>query len=65
MISGIKFKPNGLAIASTIAMVAAAVSVAVPVVRSQSPSTVRIDGSSTVFPITEAAEDGDVVELLI
>jgi phosphate transport system substrate-binding protein len=53
-----KFKLNRLTFTATLAMVGATVALAVPAVKSQSPSTIKIDGSSTVYPITEAvAED--------
>jgi phosphate transport system substrate-binding protein len=42
---------------TTLAMVTAIAGLAVPAVKSQSPSTVKIDGSSTVFPITEAVAE--------
>ena len=37
--------------------VAATVALTVPAVKSQSPSTVKIDGSSTVYPISEAVAE--------
>lgn len=53
-----KFQLNRLTFVTILAMVAATVALAVPAVKSQSPSTIKIDGSSTVYPITEAvAED--------
>ncbi|HBE20482.1 MAG TPA: protein sphX [Cyanobacteria bacterium UBA11149] len=54
-----KFKVNPLALASGLAaIVAATVTFGVPAVKSQNTATVKIDGSSTVFPISEAvAED--------
>ncbi|HBB35014.1 MAG TPA: protein sphX [Cyanobacteria bacterium UBA8803] len=53
-----KYKPNRFTFMSAIAMVAATVALAMPAVKSQTTPTVKIDGSSTVFPITEAvAED--------
>lgn len=52
-----KIKLNSLTLVSAIALVAATVGLSVPAVRSQSPSTIRIDGSSTVFPITEAVAE--------
>ena len=48
---------NRWAWAGVSALVATAVSVAVPTLRSQSSSTVKIDGSSTVYPITEAVAE--------
>jgi phosphate transport system substrate-binding protein len=56
---GMKFRFNRLAVssASAIALVATAVGLSVQSVQSQT-NTIKIDGSSTVFPITEAvAED--------
>ncbi|NES97321.1 MAG: PstS family phosphate ABC transporter substrate-binding protein [Desertifilum sp. SIO1I2] len=56
--NGLKFKLNRLTAVSAAVLTAATVGLSVPAVRSQSPSTVKIDGSSTVFPVTEAvAED--------
>lgn len=56
--NGLKLKLNRVTAVSAIALTAATVGLSVPAVRSQSPSTVKIDGSSTVYPVTEAvAED--------
>jgi phosphate transport system substrate-binding protein len=57
VVKGMKIKLNSLTLVSAIALVAATVGLSVPAVRSQSPSTIRIDGSSTVFPITEAVAE--------
>jgi phosphate transport system substrate-binding protein len=58
LVKKMKFKLNRFSVASAIALVTATVGLSVSAVRSQSPSTVKVDGSSTVFPITEAvAED--------
>jgi phosphate transport system substrate-binding protein len=65
-----KFKPNGLRVASGLAAVAATLALAVPAVRSQT-RTISIDGSSTVFPITEAVAEefqnakGDAVRVTV
>jgi phosphate transport system substrate-binding protein len=49
---------NPLFLFAALASVAATVTLTVSSVQSQSPATVKIDGSSTVYPITEAiAED--------
>lgn len=50
-------QPKKLKLASVLALVATALAVTVPAVRSQSPSTIKIDGSSTVYPITEAVAE--------
>ncbi len=57
--NNMKFKVNPLALVSGLAaMVAATVAFGVPAVKSQNTPTVKLDGSSTVFPISEAvAED--------
>jgi phosphate transport system substrate-binding protein len=58
LVKKMKFKLNRFSVVSAIALVTATVGLSVSAVRSQSPSTVKVDGSSTVFPITEAvAED--------
>lgn len=58
VMNGMRFKLNRLSLVSAIALTAATVGLSVSAVKSQSPSTIKIDGSSTVFPITEAvAED--------
>ncbi len=58
VVKGMKFKLKSLTLMSATALVAATIGLSVPAVKSQSPSTIKIDGSSTVFPITEAvAED--------
>ncbi|HEY9883012.1 MAG TPA: substrate-binding domain-containing protein, partial [Thermosynechococcaceae cyanobacterium] len=53
MTKTVKFKPNRFTVMGAIALVAATVGLSVPVVQSQSPAVVKVDGSSTVFPITE------------
>lgn len=52
-----KFKLNRRSFIVTLAMASATVALAVPAVKSQSPNTVKIDGSSTVFPVTEAVAE--------
>ncbi len=42
---------------STISLVAATIGLSVPAVQSQNQSIVKVDGSSTVFPITEAVAE--------
>jgi phosphate transport system substrate-binding protein len=52
------FKTQRRSVLGMLAAVAATAALAVPAVKSQSTPTIKIDGSSTVFPITEAvAED--------
>ncbi|HAG79717.1 MAG TPA: protein sphX [Cyanobacteria bacterium UBA12227] len=53
----IKGKANRLRVMTAIAAVAATVALGVPAVKSQSPATIKIDGSSTVYPITEAVAE--------
>jgi phosphate transport system substrate-binding protein len=57
VVNGMKFKFSRLGFVSALGLAAATVGLAVPAVRSQSPSTIAIDGSSTVFPITEAVAE--------
>lgn len=52
-----KFKLNHLSIVGAIALVTATVGFSVPAVKSQSPTTIKVDGSSTVFPVTEAVAE--------
>ena len=49
-------------IATVAALVAATVGLAVPAVQSQNRSRIKIDGSSTVFPITEAVAEEFMAE---
>jgi phosphate transport system substrate-binding protein len=53
MAKTVKFKPNRFTVMGAIALVAATVGLSAPIVQSQSPAVVKVDGSSTVFPITE------------
>ena len=57
VVKGMQFKLNRFGLMSAIATVAATITLAVPVVKSQSPSIIKIDGSSTVYPITEAVAE--------
>lgn len=50
-------KHKGLAVLSTVTAIAASLAIAIPAVNSQSQA-VKVDGSSTVFPLTEAAAEG-------
>ncbi|NEN89797.1 MAG: PstS family phosphate ABC transporter substrate-binding protein [Okeania sp. SIO3H1] len=50
-------KLNKRKLASVFALVATTLAITIPVVRSQSPSIIKIDGSSTVYPITEAVAE--------
>ncbi len=53
-----KMNKSNVKIGATLAALATTVALVVPAVQSQGAKTVKIDGSSTVFPITEAvAED--------
>ncbi len=52
-----KIKQNPWMLAGTMAAFAATVAITVPAVQSQSPTTIKIDGSSTVYPITEAVAE--------
>ncbi|MFQ4141974.1 PstS family phosphate ABC transporter substrate-binding protein [Chlorogloeopsis sp. ULAP02] len=53
----INLKFNSLTILGVISLVAATFSVSVPAVYSQNQATINIDGSSTVFPVTEAVAE--------
>ncbi|NEP40709.1 MAG: PstS family phosphate ABC transporter substrate-binding protein [Okeania sp. SIO2G4] len=50
-------KLNKWKLASVFALVATTLVITIPIVRSQSPSIIKIDGSSTVYPITEAVAE--------
>lgn len=52
-----KFKFNRLTLASAVALTTATIGLTVSAVNSQSPATIKVDGSSTVFPITEVAAE--------
>ncbi|MBH8555869.1 PstS family phosphate ABC transporter substrate-binding protein [Nostocaceae cyanobacterium CENA357] len=51
------FKLNGLTALGVISLVGATLGISISAVQSQSVSTIKVDGSSTVFPITEAAAE--------
>ncbi len=51
------FKLNSLTVLGIVSLVTATFGLSISAVHSQSVSTVTIDGSSTVFPITEAAAE--------
>ncbi len=51
------FKLNSLTVLGIVSLVTATFSLSISAVHSQSVSTVTVDGSSTVFPITEAAAE--------
>ncbi|AOY82796.1 PstS family phosphate ABC transporter substrate-binding protein [Moorena producens JHB] len=51
------FKKNSWKLAGLFALVASTVALVAPTVNSQGRPTVRIDGSSTVYPITEAVAE--------
>ncbi|MEL7037048.1 MAG: PstS family phosphate ABC transporter substrate-binding protein [Cyanobacteria bacterium J06592_8] len=56
-LKGMQFKQNTWSLVAAFTAVAATVAVAIPGVRSQGTPTVKIDGSSTVYPITEAVAE--------
>lgn len=53
----IQFKQNRWTLAGAFAAIAATVALSIPAVRSQGTPTIKIDGSSTVYPITEAVAE--------
>lgn len=57
LLKGMKMKVNRVTLISAIALSASAIGVTGHTVLSQNPATVKIDGSSTVFPITEAVAE--------
>ncbi len=57
VVKEMQFKLNRLGLISAIATVAATFALAVPVVRSQNRTVIKVDGSSTVYPITEAVAE--------
>jgi phosphate transport system substrate-binding protein len=57
-VNKINFKLNGFVVFSVVSLVAATIGVSVPAAFSQSAATVKLDGSSTVFPISQAAAEG-------
>ena len=56
------YKQKGLRTAGILAAAAASVALVVPAVKSQSGSVIKIDGSSTVYPITEAVAEEYQIE---
>ncbi|NET16600.1 MAG: protein sphX, partial [Okeania sp. SIO1H6] len=50
-------KLNKRKLASVFVLVATTLATTISLVRSQSPSTIKVDGSSTVYPITEAVAE--------
>ena len=52
-----QFKLNRWTISAGLAAVGAALALTIPAVNSQSRNTIKIDGSSTVYPITEAVAE--------
>ncbi|MDY7022304.1 MAG: PstS family phosphate ABC transporter substrate-binding protein, partial [Cyanobacteriota bacterium] len=56
-LKGMQFKQNPWSVAGAFAAVAATAALAIPAVHSQGTPTVKIDGSSTVYPITEAVAE--------
>ena len=56
------YKQQGLKAAGIFAAAAASVALVVPAVKSQSGSVIKIDGSSTVYPITEAVAEEYQIE---
>ncbi|NES19304.1 MAG: PstS family phosphate ABC transporter substrate-binding protein [Symploca sp. SIO3E6] len=57
VVKNMQFKLNRVGIMGAIATVAATLAVAVPVVHSEDRTVIKIDGSSTVYPITEAVAE--------
>ena len=56
------YKQKGLKVAGIVAAVATSVALVVPEVKSQAGSLIKIDGSSTVYPITEAVAEEFQIE---
>jgi phosphate transport system substrate-binding protein len=53
----LKFKLKPLTLIGAVAAVATTIGLLVPAVKSQSQNAIRVDGSSTVYPITEAVAE--------
>lgn len=53
----LKFKPNRWTLMGAVAAVATAIGISIPAVQSQSSNLIKVDGSSTVYPITEAVAE--------
>ena len=56
------YKQKGLKVAGIFAAAAVSVTLVVPAVKSQSGAIIKIDGSSTVYPITEAVAEEYQIE---
>lgn len=56
-VNKINFQLNRFTAISAIAVIAATVGLSIPAVQSQSQNVIKVDGSSTVFPITEAVAE--------
>ncbi|EAW38170.1 phosphate ABC transporter periplasmic phosphate-binding protein [Lyngbya sp. PCC 8106] len=56
-LKNMQFKQNRWTLAGTLTAIAATVALSIPAVRSQGTPTVKVDGSSTVYPITEAVAE--------
>ena len=56
------YKQKGLKAVGMFAAAAASVALVVPAVKSQDGSLIKIDGSSTVYPITEAVAEEYQIE---
>lgn len=52
-----KFQLKGLTLGAALAFLAATVGLSVPAIQAQGQRTIKIDGSSTVYPITEAVAE--------
>ncbi|PSB00963.1 PstS family phosphate ABC transporter substrate-binding protein [Merismopedia glauca] len=57
MLNNIKGQAANLRLVGALAIVASTINLSIPAVNSQTENTVKIDGSSTVFPITEAVAE--------
>jgi phosphate transport system substrate-binding protein len=56
-LKNMQFKQNRWTLAGAFTAIAATVALSIPAVRSQGTPTIKIDGSSTVYPITEAVAE--------
>ncbi|OUL19494.1 protein sphX [Nostoc sp. RF31YmG] len=57
LVNKMNLKLNSLTVLGVISLVSATFGLSMSAVQSQSVSTIKVDGSSTVFPITEAAAE--------
>lgn len=57
VVNKLKFKLNSLTFAGVMAIVSTTICVSVSSVKSQSPALIKIDGSSTVYPISAAVAE--------